>query len=125
MRILVDTHILLWWLGGRPVPAKGRAMISSPENRLFVSAASVWEVAIKSRLGRLEVDPRAFLSALATGGFEELSVTARHAAGVAELPDHHRDPFDRLLISQSLLESMRLLTHDRSLSEYGDAVVVV
>jgi PIN domain nuclease of toxin-antitoxin system len=100
-------------------------MISSPQIRLFVSAASVWEVAITSRLGRLEVDTEAFLGALATGGFEELSVTARHAAGVAELPDHHRDPFDRLLISQSLLESMQLLTHDRALSKYGDSVVVV
>lgn len=125
MRVLVETRTLLWWLGGRPLPAKGRAMISSPQIRLFVSAASVWEVAITSRLGRLEVDTEAFLGALATGGFEELSVTARHAAGVAELPDHHRDPFDRLLISQSLLESMQLLTHDRALSKYGDSVVVV
>lgn len=125
MRILVDTHILLCWLGGWPMPRKGRAMISAPENRLFVSAASVWEVAIKARLGRLEVDPEAFLSALAAGGFEELAVTARHAAGVAELPNHHDDPFDRLLVSQSLHESMRLLTHDASLSRYSDSVLVV
>lgn len=100
-------------------------MITSPENRLFVSAASVWEVAIKSRLGRIEIDPDAFLDALASGGFEELSVTARHAAGVAELPNHHRDPFDRLLVAQSRLESMRLLTHDASLSRYSDSVLVV
>ncbi|MFZ5556241.1 MAG: type II toxin-antitoxin system VapC family toxin [Pseudomonadota bacterium] len=124
MRILVDTHLLLWWVAGSRLPGKSGDLIRDPSNEVYVSAASVWEVAIKTRLGRLEVDPSAFASALTAGGFGELPVTSRHAAVVAGLPDHHRDPFDRMLVAQALTEPMRLLTHDRALASYGDAILL-
>jgi PIN domain nuclease of toxin-antitoxin system len=124
VRILVDTHLLLWWVAGARLPGNSGDLIRDPANEVFVSAASVWEVAIKARMGRLEADPRAFVVALAEGGFVELPITSQHAAAVADLPDHHRDPFDRILVAQALVEPMRLLTHDRALAGYGDAILL-
>jgi len=126
MRLLVDTHLLLWWLaGGSRLPKRGAAMLADPTNEAFFSAASLWEVAIKSSLGKLRVDPDELLGALADAGFRELPVTWSHAARVARLPDHHPDPFDRLLVAQSLVETIHLLTDDRQLSAYGPSVILV
>ena len=124
MRILVDTHLLLWWVAGLRLPGNSGDLIRDSANEVFVSAASVWEVAIKARMGRLEADPQAFVAALADGGFGELPISSQHAAAVADLPDHHRDPFDRILVAQALVEPMRLLTHDRTLASYGDAILL-
>jgi PIN domain nuclease of toxin-antitoxin system len=90
-----------------------------------VSAASIWEIAIKSRLGKIEGDAEAFAAAIETSGFHALAVTARHAAAVAKLPLHHGDPFDRLLLAQAFTEPLRFVTADRALATYGGAVEVL
>lgn len=128
MRVLLDTHLLLWSAAAsRRLPAEARALAEDPENEIYYSAASIWEVAIKSALGRRDfrVDIDAFTTALPLMGFSELPVTARHAAGVARLASIHRDPFDRLLIAQSVAEPLVLLTNDAVLTRYSDGVRLV
>ena len=124
MRLLLDTHLLVWWFVDRRIPQRATELIRDPANQLYASAASVWEVAIKAALGKIEVKPEALLAGLRDGGFQELAVSSRHATQVGLLPMHHRDPFDRLLVSQSLCESMSLLTDDRVLAVYGPTVIV-
>ena len=124
MRLLLDTHLLVWWFVDRRISQRATELIRDPANQLYASAASVWEVAIKAALGKIEVKPDALLAGLRDGGFQELAVSSRHAAQAGLLPMHHRDPFDRLLVSQSLCESMSLLTDDRVLAVYGPAVIV-
>ena len=124
MRLLLDTHLLVWWFVDRRISQRATELIRDPANQLYASAASVWEVAIKAALGKIEVKPDALLAGLRDGGFQELAVSSRHATQVGLLPMHHRDPFDRLLVSQSLCESMSLLTDDRVLAVYGPTVVV-
>lgn len=123
MRLLVDTHLLVWWVAGRRLPREAVALIEDATNELLASAASIWEIAIKAGLGRIAVDPAELSGALAAGGFTPLPVTMRHAAAVAGLPPIHRDPFDRLLVAQSQVEGLSLLTHDRVLGRYGALVV--
>jgi PIN domain nuclease of toxin-antitoxin system len=125
MRLLLDTHIFLWAVAGSPQlkPAARRLIESADE--VYVSAASIWEVAIKARLGKIEVDPKDLAEAIAASGFVELPVTAAHAAGVAHLDLHHNDPFDRLLVAQALAEPLRLLTVDAVLAKYSDIVLLV
>lgn len=125
MRLLLDTHVFLWALTASPrLAAAVRSRISAAE-AVYVSAASIWEIAIKSRLGKIEGDPEALVGAIETSGFLELAVTARHAAAVARLPLHHTDPFDRLLIAQAFSEPLTLLTADDSLSAYGGGIRVL
>ena len=90
----------------------------------FFQRGQIWEVSIKAALGKIEADPNEMLVALQSGGFDELAVTARYASAVMRLPDHHRDPFDRMLVAQSMVESLALLTDDRVLSQYGAAVIL-
>jgi PIN domain nuclease of toxin-antitoxin system len=124
MRLIVDTHILLWALGDPArLPATATALMESAE--LFVSAASIWEISIKTALGKLEADPAEVRASLAEAGFDELPVLGIHAAAVRHLPEFHRDPFDRLLIAQAIMEPMRLLTNDRALRPYGDMIELV
>ncbi len=125
MRFLLDTHIFLWAVAGSPLlkPAARRLIESADE--VYVSAASVWEVAIKSRLGKIEVDPHELTAAIEASGFLELPVRATHAAGVAHLALHHNDPFDRLLVAQALAEPLKLITVDETLAKYSDVVVLV
>lgn len=128
MRILLDTHLLLWSVASsRRLSREARSLILDTANEVFYSAASVWEVAIKSALRRRDfnADPAALVQALAQGGFSELPVTAEHAARVWGLPAIHRDPFDRLLVAQSLAEPMTLLTNDSALRRYGPLVRLV
>ena len=125
MRFLLDTHIFLWAVAGSPLlkPAVRRAITSA--DQVFVSAASIWEVAIKARLGKIEADPDELVAAIETSGFMELPVRAAHAAGVARLALHHSDPFDRLLVAQAIAEPLKLLTADAVLAKYSDIVVLV
>jgi PIN domain nuclease of toxin-antitoxin system len=124
MRLLLDTHIFLWSAAGSAsLKASARRMIQEAD-AVFVSAASLWEIAIKTRLGKLEADPDALVAAIDESGFVELPVRAVHAAGVAKLPAIHKDPFDRLLIAQSIAEPLRFLTADTVLKGYGDLVAV-
>ena len=126
MRILLDTHIFVWWLANdRKLPKAADALILDPDNEIHVSAASIWEIAIKEALGQIQVDPSLLVTSIADSGFCELPVTARHAIETGKLPPHHRDPFDRLLVAQSRTEPMYLLSHDRQLAVYGDTVLII
>lgn len=123
MRLLLDTHLLLWALA-TPVrlPKAARRQIVDAE--VYVSAASIWEISIKSALGKLEADPAAVLAAVEPAGFKLLPITGQHAAGVAKLPPLHKDPFDRLLIAQAVCEPMILLTNDTAIAGYGAFVTL-
>ena len=126
MKILLDTHILLWWMADdRRLPRPARLAIEDPANRIFVSIASLWETAIKFSLKRVVADPEALREAAERDGFSLLPIEARHCSAVARLPHHHSDPFDRLLVAQALVEPMRLLTRDPQLARYSDTVAVV
>lgn len=124
MRILIDTHLLLWALAspGKLSP-KARQRIESSE--VFASAASIWEISIKSALGKLQANPAEVVSGIEPAGFDHLHITGEHAAEVANLRHLHKDPFDRLLVAQALVEKMILLTDDDALGGYGDCVEVV
>ena len=123
MRVLGDTHFLVWWAAGRRIPKQAASLIQDPANEIYASAASFWEIAIKVGLGRLDVDPAELVRALDDGGFTALPVTTQHAIAVAALPEIHRDPFDRLLVAQSRVEHLCLLTQDPMLDGYGAIVI--
>ena len=110
--------------GSTLLKAPARRLIESADE-VYVSAASIWEIAIKARLGRIDADPHELAAAIEPSGFLELPVRAAHAAGVRQLALHHRDPFDHLLIAQALSEPLRLLTADALLTQYSDLVLVV
>lgn len=125
MVLLLDTHILLWALDSpRRLPQDIVAQIASPENTVYFSAANIWEIAIKTALGKIDFpySPEDIAQAAIDTGFIELPVSAAHAAKVAHLPLHHRDPFDRLLIAQALLMPAQLLTADSALTPYSELV---
>lgn len=125
MKLLLDTHIFLWLVEDSPrLTSDARRLITSAE-KILVSSASIWEIAIKIRLGKLKAEPDQLIEEMLRNGFEELPVYARHAKEVAKLPLHHGDPFDRLLIAQAKTEPTRLLTSDAHLAKYSDLVVAV
>lgn len=118
-RLLVDTHVLLWWLTDDPaLSATAREAIADPANEPLVSTASVWEIAIKRSLGKLTA-PDDLPEAISDGGFAWLPITAAHAWHVHDLPLHHRDPFDRVLVAQALIEQLPVVTTDAHFDEYG------
>lgn len=122
MRGLLDTHVLLWTVArSKRLPPDVRASLEDGANDVYYSAASMWEIAIKSSLGRKDfrVDVTLLQAAFPDMGLVELPVTGAHAARVATLPRRHRDPFDRLLVAQSMAEQLTLMTHDPLLSAYG------
>jgi len=122
LRILLDTHLLLWWLGNSPsLSESARSLISEPQNTVFVSAVSLWEIWLKESLGRLRL-PADFESKMAAEPFESLPMSAAHARQVALLPWHHRDPFDRMLVAQARAENLILLTANSAVTAYGDFV---
>ena len=124
MKFLLDTHLLLWWLSNsRLLPAQARQLIGDPDNTIFVSAVSVWEVWLKSSMGKLRV-PSSFAQKLAGEPFQSLPLRAEHTPAVAMLEWHHRDPFDRMLIAQARSENLILLTADSALGAYGRVVRV-
>ncbi len=122
-RSLVDTHALLWWLTDDPaLSAEARDAIADPANEPLVSAASVWEIAIKRSLGKLTA-PNDLPARIAGEGFVSLPVSAEHAWHVLELPQHHRDPFDRLLVAQAQLERVPIISADARFNDYDVEVV--
>jgi len=124
LRLLLDTHIVLWWLNGDPLlSASATALIRESENIVFVSAVSLWEIWLKHSLGKLEL-PEEFEDVLSAESFESLPLTAAHAREVATLPWHHRDPFDRMLLAQARAENLTLLTADSALAAYGEVVLL-
>ncbi|MBO1081863.1 type II toxin-antitoxin system VapC family toxin [Roseomonas haemaphysalidis] len=128
MRLLLDTHLLLWALTSpERLDATTRAVLEDPQNEVLFSAASLWEIAIKVALGRSDFtcDPGQILLAALDTGFVELPVRAVATIRVANLPPHHRDPFDRLLIAQAMSEPVRLFTADAALPVYSELVTLV
>jgi len=125
MKLLLDTHVFLWTVTGHAALRPAARRLISDAEAVYVSAASIWEIAIKARLGKIEGDPEALSAAIESSGLIELRVAARHAAAVAKLPLHHTDPFDRLLIAQALTEPFRFVTADRALAAYGPNIDVI
>jgi len=120
MRLLLDTHILLWWMmGDRRLSKSLAAALAAPGNDIAVSAASIWEIAIKKMLGRLEVDLEELQSSMASDGLSELPMRFVHAQKLALVPRKHDDPFDRILIAQSIVEGRRLVTKDDRILGYA------
>ncbi len=125
MRLLLDTHVFLWAVAGSAsLAARARRTIEAAD-AVFVSAASIWEIAIKARLGKIDADTDALVAAIDESGFVELPVLATHAAAVARLPLLHADPFDRLLVAQAIAEPLRLLTADAALEPYTELVTLI
>lgn len=121
MKLLLDTHLLIWAAGFPDrLPAEARELIADTDNELFFSAASLWEIAIKSSIGREDfiVDARLLRRGLLDNGYSELPVASEHAVAIDGLPPIHKDPFDRLLIAQSMIEGITLLTADDILGQY-------
>lgn len=125
MKFLLDTHLLLWTAGFPDrLSAEARALIETPQHELYFSAASVWEIAIKCGLGRndFQVDVRLLRRGLLDNGYSELPIRSEHAVAIDSLPILHKDPFDRLLIAQAMVEGITLLTADAMVAQYGGPV---
>ena len=118
MRLLLDTHAFLWWLDDNPtLSANARSAIRNPENEVYVSAATAWEIAIKKKLGKLKA-PAGLARELDSHNFAPLSISFEHALAVETLPDHHDDPFDRILVAQAIAEGLTLVTRDEIIHKY-------
>jgi PIN domain nuclease of toxin-antitoxin system len=125
MRLLLDTHVFLWAVtANRRLKSRAREFLLQAD-AVYVSAASVWEIAVKTRLGKIEAEAAFFVEAIDSSGFQELPVSAQHAAAVAKLPLHHCDPFDRLLLAQAFLEPLRFVSADSALAVYGGAIEII
>ncbi len=123
MRILLDTHVALWALADSRQLSKAAREMMKDATEVYVSAASVWEIAIKRTLGKIDIEAGTFARAVRDSGFLSLAITDEHAAGVQALPLHHADPFDRMLVAQAIAEPLRLLTADAQIESYSELVV--
>ena len=125
MNLFIDTHVLLWWLDDSlELSEAGRNALSDPDNLIVLSAVVVWEIRIKQALGKLEIPP-SFYRVVQEQGFELLSITADHAYAVGDLPMHHRDPFDRMIIAQAKVEGLTVATRDTVFKKYDIPVLRV
>jgi PIN domain nuclease of toxin-antitoxin system len=128
LNLLLDTHVALWAITDNPkLPLSARELIQSAKTTVWVSAASVWEIAIKHGLGRgdMPVSGQDALRYFNEAGYRLLAIEPEHAAAVGELPAHHQDPFDRILIAQALVEPMRLMTRDPMVARYSDTIIKI
>lgn len=127
MRILLDTHAFLWWVtDDKRLSVRAKRLIAQGSNEIFFSAASAWEISIKSTLGRIELPDAAeryIPSQLEHNAFQPLPVRIEHALRVTALPSVHRDPFDRLLVAQALVEGLAILSKDRRIASYPARVI--
>ena len=124
MRCILDTHILQWWVEDDPkLRADLRAAIADPANEIVVSAATLWEAAIMRALRKLRFETPVLLAALNRGGIDVLPIAAEHALAAGDLPRHHDDPFDRMLVAQAIAEGLTLITRDSWLRSYPIAVI--
>ena len=126
MRILLDTHLLIWAAADK-LPPKAVSYINDKANTLLFSSASIWEITIKSELGRTDfsVDPAALYNGLLGAGYEELPITSRHSLLVRNLPMLHKDPFDRILLAQAASEGIMFITADKVLTQYPGSITFV
>jgi PIN domain nuclease of toxin-antitoxin system len=125
MKLLLDTHLLIWAADSiERVPTGARTLMADPENELFFSVASIWEVAIKRGLNRpdFQVDARMLRRGLIDNGYSELPILSEHVVAIDTLPPIHKDPFDRLLIAQGMVEGITLLTDDATVAQYQGLV---
>ena len=123
MKLLLDTHILLWWLTqDRKLSQTEVTIISDPDNLIFVSAATAWEIAVKKMIGKLAA-PDDLSAALAANDFFELPISIEHTQKLYQLPLHHHDPFDRMLIVQAMSEDLTLMTRDAKIALYGIKII--
>ena len=122
MRLLLDTNALLWWLAGQGLTSQASEAIADPGNLVVVSAVSAWEIAIKKALGKLTA-PDDLQHQIQAGGFTPLPVTIAHAIAAGQLPGHHDDPFDRMLIAQAVAEGLTIVTSDKRFSHYNAALL--
>lgn len=128
MNLLLDTHVALWAITDSPkLSQKARDLIQATTTTVWVSAASVWEIAIKRALGRgdMPVSSQDAVRYFKESGYRFLSIDVEHAVAVESLPAHHQDPFDRILVAQALIEPMRLMTHDALVALYSDTVIEI
>jgi len=128
LNLLLDTHVALWALTDSPkLPQKARTLILSPKTTVWVSVASVWEIAIKHALGRgdMPVSSQDAVRYFRESDYRLLTIEAEHVVAVEELPAHHQDPFDRILVAQALVEPMRLMTHDHLVALYSDTIITI
>ena len=128
MNLLLDTHVALWAITDSPkLPPKARELILSPKTNVWISAASVWEIAIKHALGRgdMPVSGEDAARYFRESGYRFLAVEPEHAVVVEGLATHHQDPFDRILVAQALSEPMRLMTHDPLVARYSDTIITI
>jgi PIN domain nuclease of toxin-antitoxin system len=125
MRLLLDTHVFYWSFYERKRLSKKTLELIAGAEAIYVSSASIWEIAIKVRLGKMNADPEEMLAYIGESGFEELPIFSRHAVLVAQLPLYHSDPFDRLLIAQAISEPLRLVTSDAQLQQYSELIIQV
>jgi PIN domain nuclease of toxin-antitoxin system len=127
VKLLLDTQAFLWWVEGTPaLGRRARAAVANPDNEVFLSMASCWELAIKLSLGKLRLTQRLdrFIPEQVTvNGFSLLPIELRHVVGVADLAFHHRDPFDRLLAAQALQDQLAIVSSDRAFRKYGVTVI--
>lgn len=125
MKLLIDTHVYLWWPQDSPkLSEKARTQIQDA-NEVYVSSASIWEATIKASIDKLSADVDQLVTEISRSGFQELPITGAHAAMVARLPDIHKDPLDRILIAQAMSEPLRFLTANAILSGYSELVEIV
>ena len=122
MRLLLDTHALLWWLADEGLAPQARDAIADPANVVAVSAASAWEISLKKALGKLAA-PDDLEQQLQTGNLVQLPISIAHGTAAGQLPHHHEDPFDRMLIAQAFAEGMTIVTRDKRFNNYGVAVL--
>jgi PIN domain nuclease of toxin-antitoxin system len=128
LNLLLDTHIALWAITDSPkLSPKARELIELPKTTIWISVASIWEIAIKYSLGRgdMPISSQQAMSYFRESGYRFLAVDAEHAIAVEELPTHHQDPFDRILVAQALVEPMRLMTHDSLVALYSDTIIKI
>ncbi len=121
MRLLLDSHALIWWMIDEPIAEPAIEAIADPTHTVMVSPASVWEIGIKVKLGKLRVEVP--MAAAVRRLFTELAVTLEHGEAAAALPLHHRDPFDRLLIAQAMVEDLTIVTRDAMFARYDVKVL--
>jgi len=123
MSLLLDTHALLWWLADAELTDEARHAIADPDRLVAVSAASIWEIAIKREIGKLDA-PDGAGGVAEAAGFDPLGITFAHAAAAGALPPHHRDPFDRMLVAQARIEGLTIMTRDLAFAGYDVEVMV-
>lgn len=128
MNLLLDTHVALWAITDSPkLSVMARELISLPRTNVWISAASIWEITIKHALGRgdMPISGKEAWRYFSESGYRHLAVEPEHAVAVEDLPAHHHDPFDRILVAQALVEPMRLMTHDAQVALYSDTIIKI